>query len=252
MKPQIFFNLQGTRFASCLWFDDIFPKKIRRILALILSIFLVFSLIVVFLSYSFLSIIIFHTDFTLVLSFIVKKLLAFTLLILSFRLIIFALESFYRSKSTRKFSIKDSSNVAEYLNFEAADLIFKTIYRRKFISGANILKTFSETESGKFAFLHLGVSAKDFRKSLEQIFPEKGERGDSSLSLENVFNRTQSKNREEIEVSDIISEILEEEKIFRIFFEMKIKKEDIVGVVEWASTVSGKLEKVSYWWPAEN
>jgi len=245
---QLNFDLRKNRFASCLWLDNIFPKKFRRGIAKTFDLFIIlsFTAIILFTVRDFENNAVFK-----------EKAIDYLFLILSFRLVLFALESFYRSRSSesRTGPFPDSRSVldrAEYLNFEAADLIFKTVYRRKLISGINILKTFSETEIGKFAFLHLGISAKDFRKGLDKIFPGKSEKEDSSFFLKNILSKIQLKNMEEIGVGDIILEIMEEERIFRIFFEMKIRKEDINGVVEWASVVSQKLKKASYWWLEEN
>ncbi len=246
---QFNFDLKKSRFASVLWLDNAFPKKIRRGLAKFFDILIVLSILAIA-ALSVLKPGLIKGIDNLVLQ---KKITDFVFLILAFRLVIFSLESFYRSKSNLEFVPKESQNIADYLDFEAASLISKTVYRRKFISGPNILKTFTETEIGKFSFLHLGLDAKDFLDTLNKNFSDEAIKESPLPLFEDILKEARSKNKQEVGASDVIMAILEkDENLFQFFFEMKIKKEDIGGVLEWASELSQKKEKVSHWWLEEN
>ena len=124
-----YFDIERSGFASALWLDNIFPKKLRRAIAKFLDILLILSLGAIFMliagplaGYASAK----------------EKLIDFIFLVLAFRLINFCLESFYLSKSTDE-PPKESRNVADCLSFGAASLFSKTMLRNKSISGKNIL-----------------------------------------------------------------------------------------------------------------
>ncbi|MDP3052163.1 MAG: ATP-dependent Clp protease ATP-binding subunit [bacterium] len=239
--PQIYFNLKKSRFAPALWLDNFFPKKFRRASAKLFDAAIVLALVAVF--------IVVVGKFSQWPA-LREKLIDLVFMILSFRLIIFSLESFYRSKSESDFSEISSANIADYLDFEAASLLSKS--RRKFLSGANIFAIFSKTEIGKFAFMHLGVLPGDFRATLARVLEKTPHQDDFTL-MKVVFDRMAAQNKTEIGISEIILTIFEtDEKISRLFFDLKVKKEDIAGVLEWATAVFKKMERKSRWWLEEN
>lgn len=251
-SSQFYFDLKKCRFASVLWLDNIFPKKIRRSLAKVFDALLILSFV------SFIAIVILIAIKVGIisldeLSFVPDKILDFLFLTLFFRLIIFALESFYRSKSSSGLDIKKSQNIVDYLDFEATALLAQTKFRQRFIAGPNILEVFLGTELGKFVFFHLGISREDFRAFLSGYSGLGLAKEDSFQLLKKIFDEASAKNELEIGVSDIILAILDyEPKIFQFFFEAQIKREDIAGVLEWAITFLGKKEKASRWWLEEN
>ncbi len=114
---KIYFDLRKSRFASALWLDNVFPKKFRRASAKLFDVAIVLALVAVF--------IVVVGKFAQ-LPALREKLIDLVFLILSFRLIIFALESFYRSKTSEEFFKEESVNIADHLDFEVASLLFKT------------------------------------------------------------------------------------------------------------------------------
>ena len=238
-----YFDIERSGFASALWLDNIFPKKLRRAIAKFLDILLILSLGAIFMLIVGLSG--GHTA-------VKGKLIDFIFLVLAFRLIIFCLESFYLSKSTDE-PPKESRNIADCLSFEAASLFAKTLFRNKFISGPNILYAFSKTGVGIFAFSHLGVDVGEFRAGLSRI-PEAATASPADFfPPPEKIQESRLKNKNTIGLNDIIPDILEkDENVSRLFFERKIRKEDVRGALEWAGAVFDKKEKESRWWLEDN
>ncbi len=259
---KLYLNLERSRFGPGLWLDNVFPKKIRRGIAKAFDLIIIFSLVAIGATLALKFGLIKSVDHV----FIQEKIIDFLFLILPFRLIIFAIESFYRSKSEPRTDLfsepRSVLNWADYLSFEAASLLSHSVFRHGFISGPNVIKVFLETDIGKFAFLHLGISIKDFYAVFEESFKEFPSPEPPQSFLEKVFAKIDprtdlfSEPRSvlgEIGVADIFSAILETDKnIFQAFFKLKIRKEDAVGTIGWAETVFKKLELASRWWLEEN
>ena len=271
---KLYFNLEKSRFGAALWLDNVFSKKIRRGIAKGFNIIIIFSLVAIAAIWAMgLNLKYVPVPAVLILgnaAFITEKIIDFLFLVLSFRLIIFGVESFYRSKTSesRTDLFSDSRSVlleprtvlganrADYLSFEAASLLSKSVFKHGFISGPNVFRIFPETDIGKFAFLHLGIPLKDFYAVFEESLKEfpSPEPLDSFLEkLTSDVKEVSTSDVGEIGVADIVSAILETDKnIFQTFFKLKIRKEDVVGAIGWAEAVFEKLEFASRWWLEDN
>lgn len=250
ISSQFYFDLKRGRFVSPLWFDSVFPKKIRQEVAKFFDIIIILSLAAIIATFVFKFGLIKNIAIDYI--FIREKAVNFFFFVLSFRLVLFSFESFYRSRSTVEIP-KGSLNIADYLSFETASLLFKSFVRYKNISGSGFLRVFSETDIGKFSLTHLGIAAEDFNAMISRIPEEAGIRQVFPPFIQEISEDISSGTKDKIGLGDIVLAIFAtEEKISKLFFELKIKKEDILGVMEWAEMSFEKLEKSSYWWQEEN
>jgi ATP-dependent Clp protease ATP-binding subunit ClpC len=224
-----YFDLRKTKFFSCLWLDNVFPRKIRHSLSKFFNLISIITLIAVAFTY-------FEWPVIGNFSALRSKLIFFLFLSLPLGLMAFALESFYRSKSDQ----------SDYLDFESASLLGKTLFERGFLRGANVLETFTGTENGGFFFRHLGIAVEDFRLLLRQIPPPK------ELSFIAEIEKILQE-KEKIGLEDAISAAVNsEEGIAKLFFDLGIKKEHISGALSWTNGVFRKRERARRWWLEEN
>lgn len=240
-QEELYFALKDSKFASALWFDSVFPKSARHFISKTLNICIIFALAAILLIFFIPKLAVFPAiPFFSKISFLgndvwLEKTVDFLFLLLFFKIIFFSLESFYRSRS--------DVALDGYLSFGAASLLAKTFFKYWIISSAHILRIFPMTDIGKFTLIHLGISPEDFLKLFEG----------NATAISSGQNSKQLNTTGIKSVSDIFMAILENNnEAAKLFFDLKIKKEDLRGALEWAEDYFLKTAYASAWWKEGN
>jgi len=199
----------------------------------------------------------------------------FSFIFLILALIFFLAESFFNSKLKNpeiKFSIEEAIlnperfNLAEFLSFEVAKAVSKSIHfaKSKKISEINstILFYFLLIDNPKLEFvfsrtlLNLKEIKEKLKENLEILKEEKFEgiySKDFQDSILESLKIAQKKGHSKIEVGDILTALSKENPVFKkILIDSNLKVEDIENLTWWQESLEEKIERRKKFWEYEN
>lgn len=178
------------------------------------------------------------------------------------------LDSFLNSKLQKPIKPEDD-NLAEFLNFEIAKAVYKSI--RFSISrnvpeiNSNILFYFLLADNRKlnFIFSRLILDLNEIKKILRddllkipsEITAERRKRfsEDFQRVILEAIKIAREKEKERVETGDILTALSRENSLFKkILIETDLKTEDVENLVYWLEYLEEKIEKSKKFWEYEN
>ncbi len=174
---------------------------------------------------------------------LLRRLLSFSLIFFSLFCFSKVAEIFYENKvknpQTGKID-KKRENLADYLSFEVAKIIFKSRKRNSTYFFLTFLKNNLKV---KFIFSRMGLSVKDLEKEIFNYL-EKGENFEKVIlkSLDIAIERGHSK----IEIGDFLIALSLIDPFFKkVLVESRVKTEDFRDLIGWTENVFSK--KLRFW-----
>lgn len=250
-----YFNFQENRFFGALVLENIFPASLRRKIGRVLN----WALLIFFLPllYSLLA-----KLFQNLPSFYGYRLplptpsllglpfefwLGILYLLLSLRLLLLALGSFFNSKTADPTGETGAKNLAERFNLYAASLWYQIYFSpRADLNG--LLHSLGQTKLGQKSLRRLGLTADEYGKILEQSPRE-------ILSLQEFLNYLETKKEAGSEVffSDLVFALFENHRAFREFLiEKGTTPEGASRSVRWTEREALEDNQRGRWWSREN
>ncbi|MBU2635173.1 ATP-dependent Clp protease ATP-binding subunit [Patescibacteria group bacterium] len=156
-------------------------------------------------------------------------------------------ESFFNQKLKQPKIKPGEDNLAEFLSFEAAKAVNKSI------SSTHLFYLLlRDNPKLDFIFSRALLNFKDIKNQLKNSLNSK-----KSESFENIIFEAlkivRKKNHLRIQIGDILSALAENDVIFkRILNENKLKKKDIENLTRWLENIEEKIEKSKRFWEYEN
>jgi len=156
-------------------------------------------------------------------------------------------ESFFNQKLKHPKIKPGEDNLAEFLSFEAAKAINKSI------SSTHLFYLLlRDNPKLNFVFSRVLLNLKDIKNQLKDYLNSK-----NSESFENVILKAleigREKNHVRIQIGDILSALAENDVIFKgILNENKLKKEDIENLTWWLENIEEKIRNRKKIWEYEN
>ncbi len=213
-----------------------------------------------------------------------RRLLGSSVIFLSLGLIFWMKQGFFNSKiKNPKLNLKISDaasnpqeyNLAEFLSFDSADVIDKTInfckYKRWPEINSSALFYFLIKESPKlnFIFSRILLNPNDIRKLLESHFKILKKEKFTKAYLSPVFKEIKSENFQavileslkiaekrghaRIETGDLIAALAKHNHVFKqIIIDSKLKYEDIDGLTWWLESLERKEAQRKRFWEWKN
>ena len=156
-------------------------------------------------------------------------------------------ESFLNQKLKQPKIKPGEDNLAEFLSFEAARAVNKSI-------SSTHLFYFLLRDNPKldFVFSRVLLNFKDIKKQLKDSLNSKNPESFENIILE-ALKIARKKNHLRIQIGDILSALAANDVVFgRILNENKLKKEDIENLTRWLENIEEKIEKSKRFWEYEN
>ena len=246
------FNFNQNRFLSALALESSFSANKRRRFGKVTSVCLFFTL--VFIAAGYLSaeitknyginnsalnnlIYLFRGDAWVGLFFI----------LLAFRLFIFSLDAFFRSKTLGKNGFPSSKNIAQRLNFRSSEIWHECVFNKD-ESERNLLPGILKTDIGKLILIRSGIYPEEFRALTSK------KASDLKIADEVIFELEKiTKDEKGINSADLFSALYNCDKLFREFLAFKkISSHDLQSAAMWAEEELDEADMKSRWWLIEN
>ena len=246
------FNFNQNRFLSALALENSFSANKRRRFGKVTSVCLFFTL--VFIAAGYLSaeitknyginnsalnnlIYLFRGDAWVGLFFI----------LLAFRLFIFSLDAFFRSKTLGKNGFPSSENIAKRLNFRSSEIWHECVFNKD-ESERNLLPGILKTDIGKLILIRSGIYPEEFRALTSK------KASDLKIADEVIFELEKiTKDEKGINSADLFSALYNCDKLFREFLAFKkISSHDLQSAAMWAEEELDEADMKSRWWLIEN
>ena len=156
-------------------------------------------------------------------------------------------ESFFNQKLKKPKIKPGEDNLAEFLSFEAARAVNKSI------SSAHLLYfLLRDNPKLDFIFSRVLLNLKDIKKRLKDSLDSKNPENFENIILQ-ALKIAREKNHLRIGIGDLLSVLAENDVIFKeILNENKLKKEDIQNLTRWLENIEEKVKKSEKFWEYEN
>ncbi len=249
--PGFNFNLKQTGIYKALRWQRILClgtlRKLRKILSVFFVIFLSLCILGNFFNFAF------------------SSFLGVSIFVFCLAGLIVLIEAFFKFK-LKKPAIKNKENLAEFLNFETAKAVQKSIKwarRKKCETNSNFLFYFLLIDNQKlnFVFQRALLSLEKIKKTLEGHLKNVGANIPDRATFSECFQKTilgalkraQERGGVRVEITDLIVALAQHNSIFqKILIENNLKVEDIENLAWWLENLEWKVKERKKFWSAKN
>jgi len=202
--------------------------------------------------------------------FAIKIPIGFFLVSFSLFLLFLLVDGFYKSKIKNPPIPKNaaSANLAEFLSFDAAKVLYRAhkIQKKRniFPIGSSLLfyAILDKHPLIKFVFLRLLINPKEIKQQLERMLHQgiyekalsQGIYSEKFLeTIQKAFEIAQEKKHQRIKLGDLLSALAETDPFFdQLLTQNELQKEDIKNLVDWYESIERKEKEAKRFWEYKN
>jgi len=239
------FSFPNNKFFAGIAMESRFPRALRRLSGQILT-----GAIVIFAGLG-VYVLIQH-DLTFTRSLPVLPLSAaqfggIVLTLLGIRMGILLINRFIRSSTFDKNAETNSLNIAQRLNYFAAELWFYGVYKKGSATSLQFLAALPQSDVAANILLRMGITLDEFRDFLSQYQHETPALFDHSSEIFKSFPQDR-----EINSGDILAYVFNQDQVFRDFIISKQGDEETLrGAALWIEEEITNEDKENRWWSQE-
>ena len=178
--------------------------------------------------------------------------------------------AFFNQKLKNPETAETAENLAEFLSFEAARAVFKSIKSAKVKKlpevNSSLLFYFILADNPKlnFVFSRLLLRLKEVKKKVYEVQPRKikslenrsreiGYSKDFQDSIVESLKIAQKKGNLRIEVGDVLTALAKHNAVFKkILIDSKLKVQDIENLTWWLESLEKRIAERKKWWEYQN
>ena len=232
-------NFKESKISKAIFIEKIFPSSLLKFLKILF--FLIFILFLLFY--------IFWNPF----SFNKEKSLAISLIFFSLAGIFWIFSAFINQK-IKKPDVKESENIADFLDISAAKVIIKALSFRKYSFNLSLFLILIGIEDLRFTFSRFLLSQEKIYKITEDLWKREGiDEGDSlkdaEKTIEEALKITFLQDEEKISVFHLLSALIANDVLVgKILAKISIAKNDVLDTILWQERLlKSQKDRKKFW-----
>ena len=194
--------------------------------------------------------ILFFTLFLLYFTFYLSTAQNFKLTVLFFLIFLFLVElNFFFNSKLKNLSFRPFADAILNLGYETAEAFWRTLRKKE-----NLILSLLKLRNREINFVfNRGLVfnfLKDNKALKDKLFSEEQDLEKIIFSAAKIVS---ARNKEKIEIGDLLIAIFENSPIFqRILMEINLKKDDLLNLISWSERIQEKISFSKRFWEKEN